>query len=103
MHRSDPSGTAEPSAAAAPRCTTGVKPSARWTANRKKAVLARIARGMYTEADVWTLYGISPEELQEWRTAGVYASKTQKAMRRTKPRSRKPHEVDTDISLDVGE
>jgi hypothetical protein len=69
-----------------------MKSGVRWTANRKNAVLARIAKGTLSEADAWKLYGISPEELQEWRDVGVFASKTQKAIRRTKPRPRKPNE-----------
>jgi hypothetical protein len=68
-----------------------VKPGQRWTANRKKAVLAQIAKGKLTVADACKLYATSEEELLEWRVIGVFASKTPKAIRKTKPRPRKSH------------
>jgi hypothetical protein len=66
---------------------------ARWTANRKKAVLAQIAKGTLTEADACKLYATSQEELLEWRVTGIFASKTPKAIRKTKPRPRKSHAI----------
>jgi Protein of unknown function (DUF1153) len=69
--------------------------SMRWTANRKKAVLAQIAKGTLTEADACKLYATSQEELLEWRVIGIFASKTPRAIRKTKPRPRKSHAIPT--------
>lgn len=41
----------------------------RWVASRKSAVVKGIAYGLISEDEAMTLYGLSQEELKEWRTA----------------------------------
>jgi hypothetical protein len=66
---------------------------ARWTANRKKEVLRQIDDGIISEAEATSLHGLSAEELAAWRVGYVFATKTPKAIRRTKPRPRKSHAI----------
>lgn len=41
----------------------------RWVARRKAAVVAAVEGGMLTQEEACDLYGLSEEELDEWRSA----------------------------------
>ena len=41
----------------------------RWVARRKAAVVAAVDGGMLTQEEAFDLYGLSEEELGEWRRA----------------------------------